>query len=157
VYRTVLDGENSSEKTLTEVHPHRSQAMSIVSFCAQADVLHDHLSRHDYSKKEHKQTWYSKKELSAIQRETQTTITWIMGGKHGGESRFCSIGLESKTPAKSRILKLRRQQAIRTVLKAQGETNTNRKKDTHPELIAKVYASYSTPSLEDANAMASFE
>jgi hypothetical protein len=142
---------------MTEVYPHSSQAMSIVSFCAQADVLHDHLCRHDYSKNEHKQTWYSKKELSAIQRETQKTITWIMGGKHGGECRFCSIGLESKTPAKSRIHKLRREQALRTVLKAQRQTNTNREKDSDPELIAKAYASYSTHSLEEAKTMTSLE
>jgi hypothetical protein len=131
--------------------------MSIVSFCAQVDVLHDHLCRQDYSKEEHEQTWYSKKELSAIQRETQKTITWIMGGKHGGELRFCSIGLESKTPAKSRVLKLRREQAIRTVLKAQGQTNTNGKKDSEPELIAKAHIQVIPRSLEGAKSMASFE
>lgn len=130
-----------------------------VSFCSKPIVVHDHLCRNDYSREEQKQSWYNKKELHAIQRETQKTITWIMGGKRGGETIFCSRGLESKTPAKSRIHKLRRQEAVRTVLKVQETSSANAqgKKGCNPELIAKAYASFSTHSMEEAKIMASYE
>eukprot|EP00980_Cylindrotheca_fusiformis_P002205 scaffold504_cov109-Cylindrotheca_fusiformis.AAC.11 len=73
-----------------------------------------------------------------------------MGGMHGGEDRFCSMGLESRTPAKSRDLKIRRQQAIQAVLNAQTFAKAQGKREfTHPnqnpELVTKASAAYSAP------------
>ncbi|KAL3944048.1 MAG: hypothetical protein SGBAC_001876 [Bacillariaceae sp.] len=124
-----------------------------VSFDSAAPVVYEHLSRDDYSEVEHRQTWYSRKELSAIKRDTKKTITWIMGGMNGNRSLFCEIGLECKTPTKLRIHKLHKEEAIRSVLKAQESPSCK----TDPEWVAKAYASYSSHSIEEAMVMASTE
>lgn len=121
-----------------------------ISF-ADSPVVHEHLSRDDFSDTEHRQTWYSKKELSAIKRDTKKTITWIMGGMHGNRDLFCPIGLEFKTPTNLRIHKLHKEEAIRTVLRAQDSPSSK----TDPERVAKAYATYSNHSMEEAVVMAS--
>ncbi|CAJ1955695.1 unnamed protein product [Cylindrotheca closterium] len=123
-----------------------------ISFSA-TPVIHDHLSREDYSETEHRQTWYSKKELSSIKKDTKKTITWIMGGMNGNRDLFCEKGLEAKTPTNLRKHKLHKEEAIRTVLKAQQ--NPTYKKD--PECLAKAYATYSAPSMAEAMIMAATE
>lgn len=123
-----------------------------VSF-SEAPVVHEHLCRDDYSETEHRQTWYSKKELSAIKRDTKKTITWIMGGMNGNSDVFCPKGLEAKTPTNLRKHKLHKEEAIRTVLKAQENPSYK----TDPEWVAKAYATYSAPSMQEAVIMAATE
>ena len=80
---------------------------------------------------------------------------WLMGGKHGGEGKFCSRGLERKTPFESRCQKRHRDDAIEAVLQAQQQTQQHNHND--PELIAKAYATYSNHSSEEAKFMATIE
>lgn len=115
---------------------------------SESPVVIEHLSRDDFSDVEHRQTWYSKKELSAIKKDTKKTITWIMGGMNGNRDLFCPIGLEFKTPSNLRKHQLHKEEAIRTVLQAQSSKND-------PEWVAKAYATYSNRSMEEAMVMAS--
>eukprot|EP00526_Cylindrotheca_closterium_P021887 CAMPEP_0113623394 /NCGR_PEP_ID=MMETSP0017_2-20120614/12030_1 /TAXON_ID=2856 /ORGANISM="Cylindrotheca closterium" /LENGTH=124 /DNA_ID=CAMNT_0000533333 /DNA_START=103 /DNA_END=477 /DNA_ORIENTATION=- /assembly_acc=CAM_ASM_000147 len=116
-----------------------------ISF-SEAPVVHEHWCRDDFSDTEHRQYWYTKKELSAIKRDTKKTITWIMGGMNGNRDLFCPKGLEWKTPTNLRIHKLHKEEAIRTVLKAQESPSSK----SDPEWVAKAYATYSTHSMEEA-------
>lgn len=114
----------------------------------------DHLRRADYTQDELKNSFFSRKELRVIERDLNKDIMWLMGGKHGGEGRFCSLGIERKTPIASRCQKTHRDDAIAAVLQAQQTIHNN---NADPELIAKAYANFSNHSSEEAKFMATIE
>ena len=109
-----------STTTTTTTPRTTSSPSSVVSF-APTVVVHYHLSRVDYSVQEIDATWYNKHEYNDIAKRCNREICRIENGERLHDKKYCSLGLERRTQAKSKERLFTRYMTISAVLEEQDK------------------------------------
>jgi hypothetical protein len=124
-----------------------------VSFHPHA-LIYDHIHVHDLSDNEKNRTWYSRRDLHRIKRETEDTVQRMMMGSSSNGVGFCSRGLEYRTPIGVKLHQKHRWDALTAVLEYQYK---HWRSGVKPESLARVYSDYTKHSSRVSRLMATID